>query len=126
MSESTISTIKLGGQIYNINDSSKATIESVENLTTIVTENKTLLTNTHSKLDELLNKINGNSTAFYKCVAVGEKVEENKSSRSIDRQYTDYYYMEFTPSQDAINEGIPLVEDVTGLYWGNLWQNPKF
>ena len=57
----TISRIKLGGTIYDIIDTSKASIESVEELTSITTSNSLLLNNANSKLDTLLNRISGNN-----------------------------------------------------------------
>lgn len=56
--ENTISNISLNGETYTINDSSKATIESVEELTSITTTNNDLLTTANSKLDQLLQRIN--------------------------------------------------------------------
>ena len=64
MNKNTISKIKLNGIIYDINDLSKASIESVEELTSISTNNNLLLSSAHNKINKLLSNIDGNSQSI--------------------------------------------------------------
>ena len=73
--EKTISKIKIKNIEYQIDDTSKASLESVNQLTELTTLGNESLNLANSKLDELINKVKGEK--YYVCN--GEIDKENKT-----------------------------------------------
>ena len=111
----TISKIKLSGVTYTIDDLSKASIESVLEFGEITSENNSLLTFANSKLDELLNRINGSikSQDFYKCASVDV---DNKMWTGYKAIFSDGAYSFEDAVTEGLNYGGGLTPVVDGIY----------
>ena len=69
----TISKIKVGGTTYTIDDQTKVSQESFNELMSISNENKSSIELANNKLDKLLNKVLNSSMNFFKCATVAHE-----------------------------------------------------
>lgn len=97
--KNTISNIKIDGVSYSINDPTKAPIELVNNFGNLVTANNSSLTEVHTKLDELLTKVNNNSSG----------------NDSITNNFNYVCVISYTPAYDKIESF-----EVSDLYFDDM------